>query len=108
MLMKLTTAVSSPTKRRTRNSDVIGDVINTDNQKANVDLPQSSKDFEKENIDDSNKSQVKTNDDEEYLFKVEEKYVPPPPLPFTLRCPDQDCRKGFRHPDGLRYHVSLT
>ena len=99
-------AVSSPTKRRTRNSDVIGDVIaTTDNKKPIVDLPQSSKDLEKENIDESNKIEVKTNDDV-YVVQVEEKYVPPPPLPFTLQCPDPDCRKGFRHPNGLRYHVS--
>ncbi len=38
--------------------------------------------------------------------KEEERYVPPPPLPYVLMCPKKDCNKKYRQNNGLRFHVS--
>lgn len=51
---------------------------------------------------------MKEEKDEDFTpkDKEEEKYVPPPPLPFALLCPKSGCSKRYRHHNGLRYHVS--
>jgi hypothetical protein len=55
-------------------------------------------------------SSAKVKDEKEDDFtpkdKEEEKYIPPPPLPFILVCPKPECSKRYRHHNGLRYHVS--
>lgn len=111
--------VNSPAKRKGRGSD--GDEKSGDEKRKRTDSsrnsPDDDEDSEKdtkggnESDKDSATSSIKgSKEDKDDFFmpkdKEEEKYIPPPPLPYALVCPKSSCKKRYRQHNGLRFHVS--
>ena len=117
--------LNSPAKRKGRGSD--GDEKSGDEKRKRTDSsrnsPDDDEDSEKgdgpanqggnESDKDSATSSVKGKDDKDFSDfmpkdKEEEKYIPPPPLPYALVCPKSSCKKRYRQHNGLRFHVSAA
>ena len=110
--------LNSPAKRKGRGSD--GDEKSGDEKRKRTDSSRNSPDDDEDSEKDPNQggnesdkdsatSSVKGKEDEGDFMpkdKEEEKYIPPPPLPYALVCPKNDCKKRYRQHNGLRFHVS--
>ena len=112
--------LNSPAKRKGRGSD--GDEKSGDEKRKRTDSSRNSPDDDEDSEKDPNQggnesdkdsatSSVKGKDDFSDFMpkdKEEEKYIPPPPLPYALVCPKSSCKKRYRQHNGLRFHVSAA
>ena len=122
------TNVNSPAKRKGQRggsdgdeggksgSEVDGKRKRTDSSRNSPDEDDSSEEKDTKGGNDSDKDSAtssikgsKDEDKDDFFLpkdKEEEKYIPPPPLPYALCCPKSDCKKRYRQRNGLRFHVS--
>ena len=122
------TNVNSPAKRKGQRGGSDGDEggksgseidskrKRTDSSRNSPDEDDSSEEKDTKGGNDSDKDSAtssikgsKDEDKDDFFLpkdKEEEKYIPPPPLPYALCCPKSDCKKRYRQRNGLRFHVS--
>ena len=123
------TNVNSPAKRKGQRggcsdgdeggksgSEVDSKRKRTDSSRNSPDEDDSSEEKDTKGGNDSDKDSAtssikgsKDEDKDDFFLpkdKEEEKYIPPPPLPYALCCPKSDCKKRYRQRNGLRFHVS--
>ena len=119
-------SVNSPAKRKGRGSDVDdggksgseadGKRKRTDSNSRNLhdeddcDSEKDTKGGNESDKDSATSSMKGSKEDKDDFFlpkdKEEEKYIPPPPLPYAIMCPKPGCKKRYRQHNGLRFHVS--
>ena len=105
---------SGEDKKRQRTNSRNSPDDDDDSEKESSSSSSKEKDLNKENdASNSDKESAGKKEDNEYedmtpKDKEDEKYVPPPPLPYSLACPKPDCNKRYRQHNGLKFHVSFA